>query len=80
MIDDTAKRILGELTKLRKAQERVADALEAANAADPLAMIQGALGGEQPPPGYEAVPGEPWAARPAPGTPDVPPDQAWRLR
>jgi len=47
-VDDKLGRdTLTQLRRLAKAQERTADALEAANAADPLAMIQEALGGRE---------------------------------
>ena len=44
MDDKLGRDILTQLRRLAKSQERTADALEAANAADPLAMIQEALG------------------------------------
>ena len=45
MDDKMGRDVLTQLRRMVKAQERTADALEAANAADPLAMIQEALEG-----------------------------------
>jgi len=43
-MDDTfGRELIAQLIRLVKAQERIAAALEATNAADPLAMIQASL-------------------------------------
>jgi len=47
MDDKLACELMAQAERLVKATERIADALEAGNAADPLRMIQDALGADE---------------------------------
>ena len=56
MDERVARELMVQVKRLVKAQERIADALDAANEADPVAMIQRSLTGDAAATGAQGAP------------------------